>query len=315
MISFFKVRDGGDPFPPSPADFNFSWHGGPYFEIQIFDLSIDTERGPKAGCQYFLHFIEVYITTSTATSLLGSFPKITSEAENTSLNEVKISRYKGEIQMGIRGSLPHLTIAASRSGGCGTSEVRNGSTIVVNHKVRGSPADGRTMRWVYEADDYIKTRMGLTVLPAPLVKLGFDDMRPHVEIEVRTYWSMTGPFGQRSEPRRRPSKNKKGASSFTNLIQQATVSLPMENLRGGCWTSDTMPHLETKAPLRDCHVQAQKKYEQQVKSKNDDVELKVNFGCTLYGENPKIDHQDSDMIGVYQKHFRRQRQVRTEQFL
>jgi hypothetical protein len=292
------VRDDGDPYPPSPSpDFNFSWHGGPYFEVQFSDLFMNTERGHKTGSQYFQHFTAVHIITSLhATSFLGSSPKTTSDARKASMSEAETPKYMGEIQMGLHSA---------------ASKVKNGLKIVFNNRVCRSYGDERNMRWVYEVDNDTETTKGLTVLPGPHVKLGFEDTKPRLQVEVLTVWSMpTSPSGQWSGlTRGPPSKNK---SPFTNFIQRARISIPMENLKGGFRAPCSMEQVKTEAPLRGGHIHAQKEYEEQVKSKDGVADLNVNFGCALYSE---LNNKDLQMTGVSQKCLQQERQVGTEQYL
>jgi hypothetical protein len=295
------VQDDGDPYPPSPSpDFNFSWHGGPYFEVQFSDLFINTERGHNTGCQYFQHFTAVHIITSQhATSFLGSSPKTTSGAGKASMSKAETSQYTGEIQMGLH------------SAGSGIEKVKDGLKIVVNNRVRRSLGDERNMRWVYEVDDDTETTMGLTVLPGPHVKLGFEDIKLCLEVEVLTVWSMsTSPSsGQWSGlTRGSPSKNK---PPFTNFIQRARISLPMENLKGSCRTPYSIAQVKTEAPLQGGHIHAQKEYGEKVESKDGVADLNINFGCALYSE---VNNKDSQMTGVSQKH-QQERKVGTEQYL
>jgi hypothetical protein len=299
-MMYSKVRGNGDPNPSPSPDTNFSWeswHGGPYFEVKFSDLSIDTERGHKTGCHYLLHFTAVHIIASqNATSVLACSPQTTSGTKKTSTSEPK-PQFTGGLQMGVQ---PNVGLTASYSGGPSTEEVRNGLEIIVTRKVRGSPAGERIMRWAYGVDDDTEKRMGLTILPAPHVKLGFEGMIPHLEVEVLTLWSThTCPSGQQPRPTWwPPSKNKKSIPSFTNFLQQSTISVPLEDLKGGCRTSDSVVHAKTEAPLPDSHVQAQRSHEEQVKRKNNVVDLKVNFGCALYDETNST---DSEIKGVLQK--------------
>ena len=246
-LDVFRCKTMVIHIPPAPSpNFNFSWHGGPYFEVQFSDLSIDTEKGHKTGCQYFPHFTAVHIITSQhATSFLGSSPKTTPGARKTSTSGATTSHLTGEIQMGLQ---PPVRNTASHSKESGASEVKNRLKIIANHKVQGSPQNNRFMRWAYKVDDDTTTTMRLTVSPAPHVKLGFEDMKPHLEIEMLTVWSIPiGRSGQ--EPglaQLLPLKNTKSIPSFANFIQQATMSLPLENLKGGCRTSDPIAHVDNE---------------------------------------------------------------------
>jgi hypothetical protein len=259
---------------------------GPLFEIKFSQLQVETRA--VAETQYSLHFTRVQIIASGhPTTVLGSLPHTTPSAENTfKTKEGKSSVREGGVTIG---KSTNVKFGASISRQSETEEVKNRSKVAVFLNAQGPPGD-RVMQWDYSIDDKHEQQFGRTFRdpPPPWVKLGFElPNKPHLEIDLLMYWSCAETTTQPSSISRLFSfkgKERACAPVFVNLLQQVSISIPLEDLKGSCWFFG--PTLETKTvePSPDIGLQCKTARQEAVRSRGNTTDLKVSFGCALHGQ-------------------------------
>jgi len=261
---------------------------GPLFEVNFSQLRVETRA--LAETQYSLHFTRVQIIASRhPTTVLDSSPNTTPSAENTvKAKEGESSTRGGGITIG---QTPSLKFAAATSRQSETEEIQNRSKVAVFLNAQGVSCD-RVMQWDYSIDDKREQQCGRTFEnpPPPRVKLGFDmPKKPDVEIDLLMYWSTLHktPTQPSRISRLFSSKGKNRvtcAPAFANLLQQVSISVPLEDLRGSCWFFGPAVEMKTVQPSPDVGLQCKATGQERVRSKGNQVDLKVSFGCALYGQ-------------------------------
>lgn len=218
----------------------------------------------------------------------GLDPTTTPGAQTT----FKAVQEENSIKMGSLtiGKDPNLHLGGTVRRLSGMEEVVNRSKIVALPHAKASPGE-TVMRWDYAIDDGQERKVGLTLQQPPSVKFGFTSPRPHSEVDMLMYWSMSadstgnnsGLFKWFSSKSRKPLN----LPAFTNIIQRVSISIPTEKLTGHCWVDHPRVQTKTTQPLRDDILQCQATDELNITSKGipqRPVDLNVAFGCALYGQ-------------------------------
>jgi hypothetical protein len=260
-------------------------HPFPFFKVKISPVQIGSQ--PKGnGAQYLLHFIRLQIVTSQhATDLVKLSPHTTPDAQNTFKTKKGKSSTRGI--NATAGQHPNLQLGYSGAQHLWTDEVNNRMKVVAFPDAFGAPGE-KVRQWDYPIADKAYRESGLTFLdpPGPQVKLGFQlSKRPHLEFEMLVYWSMLNESAKRphSFSRLYPFKNGNSALAsapvFINLIQQVSVSIPLENLNGNCKVFGPEIRLETSTQALNVKLPS-KKDKKSAENRNN---LVVAFGSALRG--------------------------------
>jgi hypothetical protein len=257
------------------------WKNGifprPWLDINISHLQVDTPR-QMAEFQYFLHFSHVQIIASQhPTSVLGSSPH-TSRGAQPTVTETEGHNFRRSVGVQVSDH-PNLGIGASSAGIHGIEKVRNTGNVVFSLSTEGAP-DDRVMQWDYEIDDEREQRFGHEFEHPPRVQLGLDVSPPnipHLEVEMLMYWCL--PTDNAKNPCTRISrifslkaKKRPCAPVYVNVLQQLSISIPLENLKGICSALD--PSLKAKTqrqPVPDGGLQCKATKMQPVDSYSNSV--------------------------------------------
>ena len=144
--------------------------------------------------------------------------------------------------------------------------------------------DGEVMGWEYTINDKNHCEFGrqFDETNRPWVKVGFSEGKlPHLEVEMLVYW--TTPTSRITDGIAH-FRRRKLPPVFTNLLQQVSISLPLDKLRGDCWSDGRAVVAETNQPLLDDKRQCYADGKMPVKNKHGSVDnLDVAFACALYG--------------------------------
>lgn len=274
-------------------------HPGPSFEVKFCRLRTETRAEPEAGVQYLLHFSRVQIITSQhPTHVVGSSPDSTPSSENTI--KAKEGRNFTRTVGATLGKIPNVIFGVSATRQFETEEVQNKSKVAVFLNAEGAPGE-RVIQWDYTIEDKKLQQVGCTFdnPPAPWVKLAFNlPNKPHLEIDLLMYWSIphdtTTQLLNFSRLLSFGKKKRVCAPVFTNLLQQVSISVPLDNLEGISWLSHTVETKTPQQPLKDDGLQCKATDERQVSSKSSPIDLKVAFGCALHG----LVKSRKEMIGM-----------------
>jgi hypothetical protein len=258
---------------------------GPTLQVNFPHLQVDTLAAACTEVQYSLHFARVRIIASRhPTSALEWTPVTSRSAEST----FTVTAGKNSSRtLGLTFSNnPSLSVGFSKDRSLQTEEVRFRSKVACFLNAPSAPGE-RIAQWHYNIDDPDERSLGGIFRNPPQITMGFKMFRrPHLEVEVLTYWTtLAGDSTKRSTfPLVFPwSDKRKPPLVFTNFINHVSVAAALVKLKGRCRIEAPQAAVTTTRPLlSDVQCMTTDK-EQALDSYNRPIDLKVMFGCALYG--------------------------------